>query len=197
MSEISNPPARDSKRSTWVQTERAAHEAWSRLIAKAPMAARLAHVLVAHMSSTNNAVVASQATLGELMASPGERPVHRNSVRNAINILVAERWIEVIQIGGKGGALAYIVNARVAWSRARSDIRYSVFSAQVIASEAEQNEPLNDRPDLRQVPVLMRGEQQLPAGPGEPPPSQAILDGLEPDLPFLEAQDTGTQNKID
>lgn len=197
MSEISNPPARDSKRSTWVQTERAAHEAWSRLIAKAPMAARLAHVLVAHMSSTNNAVVASQATLGELMASPGERPVHRNSVRNAINILVAERWIEVIQIGGKGGALAYIVNARVAWSRARSDIRYSVFSAQVIASEAEQNEPLNDRPDLRQVPVLMRGEQQLPAGPGEPPPSQAILDGLEPDLPFLEAQDTDTQNKID
>lgn len=197
MSEISNPPARDSKRSTWVQTERAAHEAWSRLIAKAPMAARLAHVLVAHMSSTNNAVVASQATLGELMASPGERPVHRNSVRNAINILVAERWIEVIQIGGKGGALAYIVNARVAWSRARSDIRYSVFSAQVIASEAEQNESLNDRPDLRQVPVLMRGEQQLPAGPGEPPPSQAILDGLEPDLPFLEAQDTGTQNKID
>lgn len=197
MSEISNPPARDSKRSTWVQTERAAHEAWSRLIAKAPMAARLAHVLVAHMSSTNNAVVASQATLGELMASPGERPVHRNSVRNAINILVAERWIEVIQIGGKGGALAYIVNARVAWSRARSDIRYSVFSAQVIASEAEQNESLNDRPDLRQVPVLMRGEQQLPAGPGEPPPSQAILDGLEPDLPFLEVQDTGTQNKID
>lgn len=197
MSEISNPPARDSKRSTWVQTERAAHEAWSRLIAKAPMAARLAHVLVAHMSSTNNAVVASQATLGELMASPGERPVHRNSVRNAINILVAERWIEVIQIGGEGGALAYIVNARVAWSRARSDIRYSVFSAQVIASEAEQNESLNDRPDLRQVPVLMRGEQQLPAGPGEPPPSQAILDGLEPDLPFLEAQDTGTQNKID
>ena len=110
MSEIGSPPVRDSKKSTWVQTERAAHEAWSRLIAKAPMAARLAHVLVAHMSPTNNAVVASQTTLGELMAAPGERPVHRNSVRNAINILVSERWIEVVQIGGKGGALAYIVN---------------------------------------------------------------------------------------
>ena len=101
----------------------------------------------------------------------------------------SERWIEVVQIGGKGGALAYIVNARVAWSRARSDIRYSVFSARVIASEAEQNEPLDDRPGLRQVPVLMRGEQQLPGGTGEPPPSQTILDGLEPDLPFLEDQE--------
>ena len=197
MSEIGSPPARDSKKSTWVQTERAAHEAWSRLIAKAPMAARLAHVLVAHMSSTNNAVVASQATLGELMASPGERPVHRNSVRNAINILVSERWIEVVQIGGKGGALAYVVNARVAWSRARSDIRYSVFSARVIASESEQSEPLDDRPGLRQVPVLMRGEYQLPGGPGEPPPSQSILDGLEPDLPFLEAQETDSQGKLE
>lgn len=194
MSEIGSPPARDSRKTTWVQTERAAHEAWSRLIAKAPMAARLAHVLVAHMSPTNNAVVASQATLGELMASPGERPVHRNSVRNAINILVSERWIEVVQIGGKGGALAYIVNSRIAWSRARSDIRYSVFSARVIVSESEQIEPLDDRPTLRQVPVLMRGENQLPAGPGEPPPSQAILDGLEPDLPFLEAQETNSQS---
>jgi len=195
MSEIGVPPARDSKKSTWVQTERAAHEAWSRLIAKAPMAARLAHVLVAHMSSTNNAVVASQATLGELMAGPGERPVHRNSVRNAINILVSERWIEVVQIGGKGGALAYVVNARVAWSRARSDIRYSVFSARVIASESEQSEPLEDRPGLRQVPVLMRGEYQLPVGPGEPPPSQSILDGLEPDLPFLETQETDSTSQ--
>jgi hypothetical protein len=195
MSEIGSSPARDSRKTTWVQTERAAHEAWSRLIAKAPMAARLAHVLVAHMSPTNNAVVASQATLGELMASPGERPVHRNSVRNAINILVSERWIEVVQIGGKGGALAYIVNSRVAWSRARSDIRYSVFSARVIVSESEQIEPLDDRPTLRQVPVLMRGENQLPAGPGEPPPSQAILDGLEPDLPFLEAQETNSQSR--
>ena len=195
MSEIGSPPVRDSKKSTWVQTERAAHEAWSRLIAKAPMAARLAHVLVAHMSPTNNAVVASQTTLGELMAAPGERPVHRNSVRNAINILVSERWIEVVQIGGKGGALAYIVNSRVAWSRARSDIRYSVFSARVIASESEQSEPLDDRPALRQVPVLMRGEHQLPGGPGEPPPSQGILEGLEPDLPFLEVHETESQTK--
>jgi len=196
MPEASNTPARESKRSTWVQTERSAHEAWARLIAKAPMAARLAHVLVAHMSPTNNAVVASQATLGELMASPGERPVHRNSVRNALSILVAERWIEIIQIGGKGGALAYVVNARVAWSRARNDIRYGVFSAQVIASEAEQNEPLDNRPELRQVPVLMRGEQQLPAGPGEPPPSQPMLDGLEPDLPFLQ-DETPVKNPAD
>lgn len=196
MAEVGKPPARESRQSTWVQTERAAHEAWSRLIAKAPMAARLAHVLVAHMSPANNAVVASQTTLGELMASHGERPVHRNSVRNAINILVSERWIEVVQIGGKGGALAYVVNARIAWSRSRNEIRYSTFSAQVIASETEQSESIDDRPALRQVPVLLRGEQQLPAGPGEPPPAQTILDGMEPDLPFIQAktQDESTDH---
>lgn len=78
------------------------------------MAARLAHVLVANMDTTSNAVVASQATIGELMGG-----VHRNTVRKAIQVLEAERWIEVLQIGGKGGALAYVVNSRVAWGQSR------------------------------------------------------------------------------
>lgn len=149
------------------------------------MAARLAHVLVAYMGD-GNAVVASQATLGELMAVPGQQPVHRNTVRKAIQKLEAERWIEVVQIGGKGGALAYVINDRVAWGQPRDRLRYSRFSAQVIASSSEQASPIDERPPLRQIPTLMRGEQQLPHGPHDDPPSQGLLEGTEPDLPYRD-----------
>jgi len=172
---------RNGGRNSWVQTERAAHEAWVQLMVKAPMAARLAHVLVAHMDGASNALVASQGTLGRLMGG-----VHRNTVRRAIDTLEQERWIEVVQLGGKGGALAYVVNSRVAWSRSRSDMQYAKFSAQVIASGDEQTLPLPGREPLRQVPVLMAGEQQMPSGPGAEPPSQPSIDGLEPDLPAIQ-----------
>lgn len=171
---------REVGRSTWVQTERAAHEAWVHLMAKAPMAARLAHVLVAHMDGSSNALVASQSTLGELMGG-----VHRNTVKRAIDTLEAERWIEVVQLGGKGGALAYVVNSRVAWGRSRSDMQHARFSANVIASASEQALPIEGRESLRQVPVLMAGERQMPAGPGAEPPSQPTIAGLEPDLPAI------------
>lgn len=180
--QLGRAPASQDRHRTWVQTERAAHEAWGQLIATAPMAARLAHVLVAHMGD-GNAVVASQTTLGELMAVPGQQPVHRNTVRRAIQRLEADRWIEVIQLGGKGGALAYLINDRVAWGQSRDKLRYSKFSAQVLASESEQLRPLGDRPPLRQIPTLMRGESQFPHGPHDDPPSQGLIDGTEPDLP--------------
>jgi hypothetical protein len=144
------------------------------------MAARLAHVLVANMDTTSNAVVASQATIGELMGG-----VHRNTVRKAIQVLEAERWIEVLQIGGKGGALAYVVNSRVAWGQSREAIRHAAFAARVLVSSSEQTESVDERPPLRQIPVLLRGERQLPSGPNGEPPSQPALDGLEPDLPSL------------
>ena len=50
----------------WVQTERAAHEAWAALIAKAPKAAQLMHILTARVGE-HNAVVISQKTLRSLM----------------------------------------------------------------------------------------------------------------------------------
>jgi len=111
--------------------------------------------------------------------------VHRNTVRKAIQVLEAERWIEVLQIGGKGGALAYVVNSRVAWGQSREAIRHAAFAARVLVSSSEQTESVDERPPLRQIPVLLRGERQLPSGPNGEPPSQPALDGLEPDLPSL------------
>lgn len=165
----------------WVQTERKAHEAWANLTMRKPRAGILLHHLVANMGH-QNAVVISQKTLAKLMG------VTDRTVRNAVSDLVAERWIQVVKLNGPGSVSAYVVNDRVAWGQPRGEMVLSVFSAAVIADKSDQEPSTLDTTDLRRIPVLYPGEQQLPAGPGEPPPSQPILDGLEPDLPFLQAE---------
>ena len=119
----------------WVQTERAAHEAWASLIEKAPKAAQLMHILTARVGE-HNAVVVSQKTLAALMKCS------RRTVQRAVDVLAEDRWIEIRQIGENGTVNAHIINDRVAWSGKRDGLRYSLFSAAVIISEAEQ-------PDLR------------------------------------------------
>lgn len=163
---------------TWVQTERAAHEAFVNLITRSPLAAKIMHTLVSRVGE-HNAVVISQATLAELTGST------RQGVSKALKILVADRWIEIRRIGATGQTNAYIVNDRVAWLGKRDGIRYSLFSASVVLSSREQpdEDAIDDphRPNLRKLPRI--GEQQLPSGDGLPPPSEPALPGLEPDLP--------------
>jgi hypothetical protein len=159
----------------WVQTERRAHEAWANLIARKPRAAELLHHLVAQMGH-QNAVVVPQGVLAKLMGRS------LDTVQRAVRDLVAERWIQVVRIG-KGKEAAYVVNDRVAWGQPRDQLRLSVFSATVVADLADQDTVSLDHVDLRRIPALFPGERQLPSGPGEDPPSQPSLDGLEPDLP--------------
>lgn len=163
---------------TWVQTERAAHEAWAALIARSPLAARVMHVFASRVGE-HNAVVISQGTLAALLGA------HRRSIVRAIDVLAAGRWIEVRQIGDRGTVNAYVLNRNVVWTGARDGIRYALFSAAVVVSDEEQpdRETLDQRAPLRQLPTLYAGEQQLPTGDGLPPPSQPHLEGLEPDLP--------------
>ena len=162
----------------WVQTERKAHEAWAALLRKSPRAAELLHVLVAQMGE-HNAVVVSQGTLGAMM----ERS--ERTVRRAVRELEDGNWIEVRQIGDRGTVNAYVVNDRVAWHGRREGLRYSLFSAAVVVSEAEQPETPSERlsEPLRALPSLFPGEAQLPAGEGLEPPSEPDLPGMEPDLP--------------
>lgn len=162
----------------WVQTERKAHEAWAKLIARKPRAAELLHHLVAQMGH-QNAVVVSQKVLAQLMG----RSV--DTVQRAISDLAAENWIQVVRLG-KGKEGAYVVNDRVAWGQARELLRLSVFSATVIADYDDQDEASLGHGGLRRIPTLYPGEQQLPHGPGEAPPSQPTFDGMEPDLPALQ-----------
>jgi DNA-binding transcriptional MocR family regulator len=162
----------------WVQTERKAHEAWARLIAKKPRAAELLHHLVAQMGH-QNAVVVSQKILAQIMGRS------LDTVQRAIKDLVVEKWIEVVKLNGPGTVSAYVVNDRVAWGQPRDQLRLSVFSATVVADFDDQAPDSLEHSDLRRIPTLYPGEQQIPTGNGEEPPSQPIFEGLEPDLPSL------------
>lgn len=161
---------------TWVQTEREAHEAWAKLIRKSPKAAELMHLITARIGD-NNAVVMSIPTIMKLMETS------RPTVVRAINLLREDRWVETVQIGGSGTTNAYVVNDRVAWSGPRDGIRFSLFSAAVIATSDEQENPdqLDTQLPLRKLPQV--GEIQAPHGDGLPPPSQPFLDNFEPELP--------------
>lgn len=176
----------DSQRlGAWVQTERAAHEAWAALISRSPKAAQLMHILTARIGE-QNAVVISHKILQKLM---GVRSV--TTVKSALKTLEKDRWIEVRQIGANGTVNAYVINDRVAWTKGRDGLRYSLFSAAVVLSEEEQPDRagLDQQEPLRKVPSLFRGEAQLPSGDGLPPPSQPFFDGMEPDLPSTGRND--------
>lgn len=173
----------EKPKGSWVQTERAAHEAWAGLLRESPKAAEVLHLLVARVGR-HNAVVISQKTLAGLMRC-NERTVQR-----ALKILQAGRWLEVRQIGDRGTVNAYVLNDRVVWTGPRDGIRYSAFSAAVIVSDAEQPDSaaLGFQEPLRTIPALYRGERQLPSGNGLPPPSEPALPGFEPDLPALDLE---------
>lgn len=173
-------PEKRQAQGNWVQTERAAHEAWADLIARAPKAAQLMHVLTARVGE-HNAVVISQSVLMRLLGAS------RRTVQRALDVLQEDRWIEVRQIGQNGTVNAYVINDRVAWTGPRDGIRYSLFSASVVLSDEEQPDraSIGQQAALRSVPSLFRGERQLPSGPGLPPPSAPSLPGLEADLPAI------------
>lgn len=168
-------PAKN-KPGQWVQTERKAHEAWARLIARKPRAAELLHHLVAQMGA-QNAVVIPQKVLAKLMGRS------LRTVASAITDLLSERWIQVVKLNGPGTICAYVVNDRVAWGQPRDQLSLSIFSATVVADIEDQDTTTLEHIDLRRIPSLYPGERQLPAGPGEVPPSQPSFPGMEPDLP--------------
>jgi DNA-binding transcriptional MocR family regulator len=165
---------------TWVQTERAAHEAWAMFLGLpgAVTASRVMHLLLARVGD-HNAVVISQNTLAELLN------VDPRTVRRAVGMLKKHHWLDTRQIGDRGTVNAYIINDRIGWSGKRDGIRYSLFSANVIISNQEQpdKEELDSQESLRKLPSLFQDEKQLPSGDGLPPVSQPFFDNMEPDLP--------------
>ena len=180
-------PQTATHKGRWVQTERAAHEAWAALIAKAPKAAQLMHILTARVGE-HNAVIISQKNLMRLAGQS------RRTVQRALTVLEDDNWIEVRQVGQTGTINAYVINDRVAWSGKREGLRYSLFSATVVLSDEDQpdRDQLGNKKPLRRLPSLFRGEQQLPSGEGLPPPSQPSLPSLEPEVPAVLSEDDTT-----
>ncbi len=169
-------PEKTHRAGTWVQTDRKAHELWAHLCVMNPRAGALLHVLASRVGE-NNAVVASQETLGELMGCSV------STVKRALQALKAGNWLEIKQFGKTTSVNVYVMNDRVVWSGRRDGLRFSQFSANVVLSEAEQ--PDRDSPDskepLHRLPQV--GERQMPVGEGLPPPSEPALPWMDQDLP--------------
>lgn len=165
---------------SWVQTERAAHEAWAMFLGEPGSlnASRILHLLISRMGD-HNAVVMSQKTMAGMLG------IDTRTVRRAVAMLKEHRWIETRQIGDRGTVNAYVINDRVAWSGPRDGIRYSLFTARIVISDAEQpdREQIGREEPLHKLPSLYPDEQQLPAGRGLPPESQPSFDGMELPLP--------------
>lgn len=176
-------------RGTWVQTERKTHEKWAELIVRKPRAAALLHLLVGNMDR-QNALVASQATLASLTGSSV------STVKRAVKDLVDGNWIQTVRVGSeRGGALAYVVNRRVAWADKREKAQFAAFDARILVS-SEDNPGGLDGPSLNQIPSLGPGEAQLPEGEGGDPPSQPALEGMEPDLPHIVRDEGGNEWEV-
>jgi len=165
----------------WVQTDKSSHEAWARLLVREPKAGALLHMLIAHMNNGRDPVVViPQKLLAKMLGC------HARTIKRAVRVLVAENWIEAVQLG-PGTVAAYRINSRAAWTATRDDIKMSKFNALIIADWHDQSE-IKDT-ELRKIPSLHEGEFQLQAGPGEDPPSQPLLDGVESGLPTLTEQE--------
>lgn len=169
---------RNIQKSGWVQTDKKAHEAWARFTLQKPTASALLHYMCAFMAD-QNALVVSQSVLAKRMG------LSLRTVATAISDLAGNQWIQVVRIG-KGKEAAYVINDRVAWDKSRNKLCLSLFSASVVADADDQDEL--DGPVLKRIPVLFPGERQLPTGPGEDPPSQPSIPGMEPDLPSIQQQ---------
>ena len=114
-----------------------------------PTAASLLHTLVARMAE-RNALVISRKTLADLVGCC------EATIKRAIKVLRDGNWIQVIQVGGKGGVNAYVVNSAVAWSQHRNLLHLASFTAQVVVSAAEQEDKTKlVHKELQRLPVFV------------------------------------------
>lgn len=161
--------------SSWVQTERAAHEAFAQLISTNPKAAMMMHQLISLMGH-QNAVIISQKNLAALLG------ISLPTAKRAIGELIARRWIQTVQLSGTGSVCAYVVNDRIAWGQSRDHKRtHSIFSAAVVAYSDEQTLDALSSDDLRRLPMIYPPEKANPVGEGERG-AQMLFDGMEPVL---------------
>lgn len=149
----------------WLQLEKKAAAALSKLAVKSPAAMGTLMYMVNRMSRSNALVVSQGAIAAELGLS-------RETINKAIRQLVAHNFIQSLKVGGSA---VYVVNSRVAWQGVRG-ARYAAFGADVIALETEQDAPIDDLPALQQVPILHEGERLLVGNEPTDPPDQGELE---------------------
>lgn len=149
----------------WLQIDKKAAQALRGLTLESPTAAAVLFFCIERMSRTNSLMVGQET----LAATIG---VTSRSVRTALVLLESRRFIERTFVG-KSAVIT--VNTRVAWQGKRGE-RFAHFTAEILASEREQPQPLDDRPGLEPVPVLQDGERLLVTNDPVDPPDQSEIE---------------------
>lgn len=123
--------------------------------------------LITERMNKSNALVISQATIGQMLG------YGRTTIHKAIKLLEEEKWMQIVKVGT---ANAYIVNSKVVW-RDHSGKRYGSFFAEVVVSEEEQTKTAEDldRLEIKHLPILRYGETPVDDGADLPPPDQKDL----------------------
>lgn len=163
--------AQAKKNYNFLQVEIKTLKEFRRLSDQSPKALKLLFTLAEKMNRMN-AIMASNATLAQIagMSIP--------TVTRAIKLLKDERWIQVIRVGT---ANAYVINSTVFW-KSTGDLKHASFHAQIIATESEQVEPIEnwEGVTLKHFPFLDHDKEadltispdprqlDLLDGPGEP-----------------------------
>ena len=155
--------------SNFVQLSRAYLQSWRGLIRKNPLATEILMFFIEKMGRTTNAVVCSYKTLTELTG------YSRTSVANAIKTLKDDNWIDTIKVGN---ATAYCVNERVVWQASKTQRKYAMFSATVVASETEQDSDYHTKikTDLKHIPFVDKSERITLGSDQLDPPDQNDLE---------------------
>lgn len=137
---------RREPKGAFVQTDRMSHVAWAQLSVKRPAASAILHFLAGNVGPSN-AVVISQKAIAKAIG------LSDRTVVRAVGDLVAGNWVQVVRLGA-GRECAYVLNDRVVWADKRDNLRFSHFTAQVIADADEQPEETLSGAALRRIPEL-------------------------------------------
>lgn len=162
----------------FVQVTRGYLQDMRTLARRSPAAHQILWLLAERMNKTN-AVVMSQATMASIL---GYSPA---TIKRGIAMLKSERWIQTVNIGTANG---YIINSKVFW-RDHGGKRYASFFAEVVVSADEQSQPIEhwDDIELRQIPLIRKGESVIDDGARLPPPDQQELLPPGPyDIPHVD-----------
>ena len=112
-------------------------------------------ILVLLMERINclDAVVVSQATMCQILG------YGRTAVYNAVRLLEAEKWLQIIKVGTATG---YVINSKVVWT-GQKEKRFSSFQAEILISEAEQTQSIEewDNLELRHIPKFQAVEDPI------------------------------------
>lgn len=146
---------------------------WSELrsLSKRMPAAFELLTLITERMNRSNALVISQATIGQILG------YGRTTIHKAIKLLEEEHWVQVVKVGT---ANAYIVNSKVMWAD-KSGKRYGSFFAEVVVSEEEQSKTVEEMESIqiKHLPIISYGSVPVDDGAELPPPDQKDL--LPPD----------------